>query len=94
MEIVEGEIIIALKYYDNKKKMNLKVAHLYRVNSAIQDLLKGKGKAIPLQAWTGPDGTRRLWLSDFTHEDGKFVSPGPGHLYPQEIFLVLISVRG
>jgi len=26
---------------------------------------KGKGKAIPLQAWTGPEGSRRLRLSDF-----------------------------
>jgi hypothetical protein len=25
----------------------------------------GKGKAIPLQAWTGPDGSRRLRLPDF-----------------------------
>jgi hypothetical protein len=24
-----------------------------------------KGKAIPLQAWTGPEGSRRLRLSDF-----------------------------
>jgi len=24
-----------------------------------------KGKAIPLQAWTGPDGFRRLRLPDF-----------------------------
>jgi hypothetical protein len=24
-----------------------------------------KGKAIPLQAWTGPDGSRRLRLTDF-----------------------------
>jgi hypothetical protein len=24
-----------------------------------------KGKAIPLQAWTGPDGSRRLRLPDF-----------------------------
>jgi len=23
---------------------------------------KGKGKAIPLQAWTGPEGSRRLTL--------------------------------
>jgi hypothetical protein len=26
---------------------------------------KGKGKAIPLQAWTDPEGSRRLWLPDF-----------------------------
>jgi len=27
--------------------------------------IKGKGKAISLQAWTGPEGSRRLWLPDF-----------------------------
>jgi hypothetical protein len=27
--------------------------------------LKGKGKAIPLQAWTGPEGFRSLRLPDF-----------------------------
>jgi hypothetical protein len=26
---------------------------------------KGKGKAIPLQAWTGPEDSRRLRLPDF-----------------------------
>jgi len=26
---------------------------------------KDKGKAIPLQAWTGPEGPRRLRLPDF-----------------------------
>jgi len=25
----------------------------------------GKGKAIPLQVWTGPEGSRRMRLSDF-----------------------------
>ena len=25
----------------------------------------GKGKAIPLQAWTGPKGSRRVRLPDF-----------------------------
>jgi len=35
-----------------------------------------KGKAIPLQAWTGPEGSRNLRLPDFkTHEGGKVVSP-------------------
>jgi len=31
----------------------------------IYDTVKGKGKAIPLQAWTGPKGSRRLTLPDF-----------------------------
>jgi hypothetical protein len=26
---------------------------------------KGKSKATPLQAWTGPEGSRRLKLTDF-----------------------------
>ena len=28
-------------------------------------ICKGKGKAIPLQAWTGPEGSRRVRLPDF-----------------------------
>jgi len=27
--------------------------------------IKGKGKAIPLQPWTGPEGSRRMRLPDF-----------------------------
>jgi len=27
--------------------------------------VKGKGKAIPLQAWTGPEDSTRLMLPDF-----------------------------
>jgi len=30
---------------------------------------KGKGKAIPLQTWTGPEGSRRLRLPDFKTVD-------------------------
>jgi len=39
---------------------------------------KGSVKAVPLQAWTGLEGSRRLRLSDFKtirHEGGKVVSP-------------------
>jgi hypothetical protein len=28
-------------------------------------IIKGKGEAIPLQAWSGPKGSRRLRLPDF-----------------------------
>ena len=40
-------------------------------------MVKGKGKAIPLQAWTGPEGSTRLRLPVFktAHEGGKVVSP-------------------
>ena len=57
----------------------------------------GKGKAVPLQAWTGPEGSRKLRLPDFvtTAQDGGRLSAlRTGRLYPQEILLVLISVTG
>jgi len=58
---------------------------------------KGKGKAVTLHAWTGPEGSRKLRFPDFvtTAQDGGRLSAlGTGRLYPQEIFLVVISVRG
>ena len=59
--------------------------------------VKVKGKAIPLQAWTGPEGSRRVRFPDFkimARESGKVVSPKHRPPLPQEIFLVLNSVRG
>ena len=37
---------------------------------------KGKGKAVPLQAWSGPEGSRKLRFTDFmtTVQDGGKVS--------------------
>jgi hypothetical protein len=59
---------------------------------------KGKGKAIPLQAWTGPESSRRLRLPDFKPiGTWRWQGCQPYALAaftPQEIFLVLISVRG
>jgi len=36
-----------------------------------------KGKAVPLQSWSGPDGSRKLRFPDFmttAQDGGKFVS--------------------
>jgi len=56
-----------------------------------------KGKAIPLQAWTGPEGSKKLRFPDFVtteQDDGKVVSLTHRPPLPQEILLVPISVRG
>jgi len=57
----------------------------------------GKGKAVPLQAWSGPEGSRKLKFPDFmtmAKDGGKVNLTQRPPLYPQEIHLVLISVRG
>jgi len=43
----------------------------------LYDSRKGKGKAVPLQAWNGPEGSRKLRFPDYmtTQDGGKVVSP-------------------
>ena len=56
-----------------------------------------QAETVPLQAWTGPEGSRNLRLPDFVttaQDSGKVVSLTHRPPLPQEIFLVLISVRG
>ena len=43
----------------------------------LSTLLLGKGKAFPLQAWSGPEGSKKLRFPDFmttAQDGGKFVS--------------------
>jgi len=61
-------------------------------------LIKANGTAIPLQGWTGTQGTRRFRLPEF--QDNRHMKVvilsalRTGRLYPHEISMVLICVRG
>jgi len=60
-------------------------------------LFVDKGKAVPLQAWSGPEVSRKLRLPYFVttaQDSGKVVSLTHRPPLPQDMFLVLISVRG
>ena len=77
---------------------NLQVTKIYLDDNYTEyDHSKGKGKAVSLQAWTGPQGSRKLRFPDYmtTAQDcGRLSVLRTGRLYPQEILLVIISVRG
>ena len=75
--------------------------HLIGINNGFvfkSPIGKGKAKAIPLQASTGPEGSRRLGLQDFktisTWRWQGYQPYAPAAFTTQEVFLVLISVRG
>jgi hypothetical protein len=56
--------------------------------------LLSKGKAIPLQAWTGPEFEVPGFQDNQHMKVVRLSAPRTGRLYTQVIFLVLVSVRG
>ena len=67
------------------------------VLTELSRILLDKGKAVPLQAWSGPEGSRNLRVPDFmktAQDGGKVVSLTHRPPLPQAMLLVLISVRG
>ena len=56
--------------------MRLTADSFVRLFAAL-DLSRVKGKAVPLQAWSGPEGSRKLRFPDFmttAQDSGKVVS--------------------
>ena len=72
--------------------------HTKCLKHQLELLLLQKGNAIPVKGWTGPEGSRKSRFS--TYKDSRCMKVvglsalRTSRLYPQEIFLVLISVRG
>ena len=58
---IKLELIKELYYDAQPNKSQDLHSRMFVVNLTV----KGKGKAIPLQTWTGPKGSRRLRLPDF-----------------------------
>jgi hypothetical protein len=70
--------------------------HLFHLHEIHVCHSKGKGKAIPLQAWTGPEGFQEFEIPRCQGNlHMKVVSLSAlctGRFYPQEIFLVPIDI--
>jgi hypothetical protein len=63
-----------------KKKMERRTILILNKAPSQPNTKELKGKAVPLQAWSVPEGSRKLWFPDFmtTAQDGGFHDSGTG----------------
>jgi hypothetical protein len=70
----------ALMHQRSEKKIPVTVTATARTGETLDKVngkLRVKGKAVPLQAWSGPEGSRKLRFPDYTtmaQDGGKVVS--------------------
>ena len=66
-----------IMFWTDTNSNTLLVTWHFSIYIRFQYFVKGKAKAAPLQAWSGPDGSRKLSFPDFmkmAQDGGKVVS--------------------
>jgi len=84
--------IILIQFY--RILMLVYISHLESFSISTVSIIHVK--AVPLQAWSGPEGSRKLRFPDFmtSQDGGKIVNLTHRPPLPQEMHLVLSSIRG
>ena len=91
-----SDCLLSITHIHTHKHTELQTFTLALPPQVCSRLVKGKGKAVPLESWSGPEGSRKLRFPDFTtkaQDGGKVVSlthrlPLPSRKYTWYSFLL------